>query len=227
VLPRGGSASVTLHLEPAPRVAVRAIADGRAASGARMRLVAGDVPNATLALVRNERPYLDDEVRRHLPATVQNGVADAAGEVVFTDHGDLVGARTVEAWSEDGSRYAIAAVPPGVAEVELRLEPAAKRHDAVLELALSARTQGLPVELVIAGRPEPRFVVEPRDNLSIRGLEPGRWRIEATWWGERVLRIESLEVRTETRIPVALPQGAVDGQDEDTWQRAGEEYPRG
>jgi len=42
-----------------------------------------------------------------------------------------------------------------------------------------------------------------------------------------VRREDALEIRGGTRLDVVLPPGAIEGQDEETWTRAGETFPGG
>ena len=52
------------------------------------------------------------------------------------------------------------------------------------------------------------------------GLAPGSWVLNARWNGEGLIRNQPVELKKEVTVPIALPSGAIDGQDEDTRKRA-------
>ncbi len=225
-LPAGGATQVTLEFRAAPRVHGRVVQDGRVVAGARVRLSAADVPRATLLQAGGTRAELDEEVRALLPSVSQASVTDNSGRFEFTSYEDISPYRLLEVVSADGSARATRAVGPGEVDVEIELTDRAQGQ-AELVLHLSERFQGLPVELVVASAPREPTVLAAAEPLVIDGLAPGLWRLDVTWWGETVRREDALEIRGGTRLDVVLPPGAIEGQDEETWTRAGETFPGG
>lgn len=223
-LASGGSERVALEFQVAPRVRGRVVAGGQVAQGARVRLLAADVPQALTDGTGQSRPHLDDEVRRPMPHASQEAVTDGAGRFEFTSFESVSPWRLLEVTGPDRKTRVRRAVGPGEGEIEVDLG-AAGGGNGSLVLALPNRFQGLPIELVVAGSPQEPQVLGPDDDLVVDGLERGRWALRVTWWGEPVHAEEDLTIAGPVERTLTLPAGAVLGQDEETWLRAGETYP--
>ena len=223
-LQSGGSERVALEFQVAPRILGRVVADGRVVQGARVRLQAADVPLALTDGTGLSRPHIDDEVRRPMPHAAQEAVTDGAGRFEFTSFESVSPWRLLEVTGPDGRSHARRAVGPGEVELEVELGVSAQGGGALV-LSLPARFQGLPVELVVASAPREPLVLAPDENLEVDGLERGRWNLRVTWWGDPVHTEPDLTIDGRVERELTLPPGAVLGQDEETWLRAGETYP--
>jgi hypothetical protein len=97
--------------------------------------------------------------------------------------------------------------------------------DSTLVVEFPGRTQGLPLEVVVNGAPQDPYVLGPESDLVVDSLLSGRWRLHITWHGEPVLEHHEVDLSGEETVRAALPIGAVEGQDEDAWRRAGRAWP--
>lgn len=92
-----------------------------------------------------------------------------------------------------------------------------------VSLDLAGRHQGVPVIASIGGAAQPEVILPARKPLVLRGLSAGTWRVRASWNGKPILGIEGEEFELDgdhTHV-IPTPEGAVQGQDEDTLLRAG------
>ena len=113
----------------------------------------------------------------------------------------------------------------GQYEVDLELREMETAR-ATLALDFQDRYQGLGIEVFVDGRPQDATVLPSDEELVIAPLREGTWRLKVDWHGEFIHAEDALELGDGTvRLDLALPEGAIHGQDEDTWTRAGKRYP--
>jgi len=219
----GQALVVQLPAEPAPELTGRVLQDGEPVAGAQVRFEAPNQVRATLGFLREPSHHLEAEVFPLLAPAFQECTTDPNGRFRFTAYRDVVPAALLTAIGPEGLR-ASKLVLADENDVELSLaefEPG----DATLVLALSERWQGLPVEVTANGVPfDPRVISASRD-LELRDLVAGSWRVSARWYTTPVLEERTLEIEDRTVLEVELPEEAVKGQDEETWRRAGREFP--
>jgi len=224
----GHENQVLLTLEPAPVLHGRVLAaDGSPAAGAFVRLEAPDRTRAMLDYFGQASwTFLEGAVQPVFPPALQETRADDQGRFRFTAYEDVAGTRFLEAQAADFRSWAGTAVRKGQREVELELR-AMELGDSSIELDFVDRWQGLPIELVLNGEPHDPVVLPPFEPFRIDRLLAGRWTIAVSWHAEGVLPEEAFTLRGVWSRSVRLPQEAVDGQDEETWRRAGKEFPFG
>lgn len=216
--------TLRFELEQAPALRGRVVdAEGLAVPDARVRLEAPDRAATTLGLLAMMPSDYELQFQPSFGPALSETVSDHQGGFVLTTWPDLVPSVYVVAESRDGRLRGGRAVRADAGEVELRLAPAQVGR-ARLEIDFGGRTQGLPVEVSINGELRPAVVLDVDQPLEIDGLAPGRWRLRARWNGELLMSgtghvdfdlVEGLERRT-----LVLPQGAIQGQDQDTLERA-------
>lgn len=223
-LQRGQTHDVRLALRAAAVIEGTVTRNGQLEAGARVRLSAADPVQATLLHLGQGAGFLEAEPRPLLPAVTAEAITGRDGRFRFTDFGELSPWRLLEAISADGRARATLGVPPGGGPIEVRLG-AEESGRARLVLDLPGRHQALPVELEVQGSPRGAFPVAPGRPLEIEGLVEGLWNLRVSWYGEELLSRTRLELSGETRLAVELPEGAIQGQDADTWRRAGHDGP--
>jgi hypothetical protein len=99
---------------------------------------------------------------------------------------------------------------------------------AALSLDFGGRHQGLPVVVSISGRPREEVTVPADEPLTIGGLATGSWRLKASWNGQLLSGAsgqQEFELDSDRTVSLALPPGAISGQDADTLLRAGRSLP--
>ncbi len=173
--------------------------------------------------------FLESEVIPTLPPAAQQAVADDMGRFVFSTWGELSSLRYLVAESPDGSLWGSAIVRAGEGEEpskDLRVVVApVSGGRAELRVDFPGRVQGVPVEVSVEGAPRDPRLVPVHDVLHIADLAEGTWRMRVEWHGEFVFGpdgYDEFELGPGGEVRrVQLPQGAIDGQDEDTLLRAG------
>lgn len=213
-----------LRLEPAPTLRGTVTRDGQLVQGARVELVAADPVRASTAHFRESELYLEADVFPQLPPARQVVETDAAGRFLMTRWQQTSAYRMVRATSADGTAWAMAAVGPTDESIDLALEPI-EEGGAAIRVALPGRHQAIPVQLIVSGKPRPIFELPPDRDLEVTDLREGTWRAKASWYVEKLLDEGPLEVDPSATVEVRLPEAALLGQDRDTWERAGKEYP--
>lgn len=213
--------AVAIHLAPAPRITGVVRWEGRTVAGARVRLEAPNPVRAMLGYFREPSYFLETGVLPLIPPAVQEVTTDGGGRFALTSWSELAPARWLEV-NGPGNAWAGRMVHEGDLELTIELEER-PRAEARLEVALPGRTQGLPVELVVGGAPSDPFVLAPHEDLRVESLVAGVWHLKASWNGELVREETALAVEGRTALTLELPAGAREGQDEETWRRAGRE----
>jgi hypothetical protein len=88
-------------------------------------------------------------------------------------------------------------------------------------IQMDGRIQPLPVEVRVNGAPRDPFVLPLGRDLRVGGLPEGSWQATVRWNEAMVIREQPLEIRGETRLFLALPEGAIVGQSAEERRRAG------
>ncbi len=215
---------VNIVLVPAPKLHGR-VTDARdlAVEGAEVVLEAPD-RTAAAAMHLALMPYdFETAYFPPLPPAIQRTASDRDGNFVLTAWAESAPSRYLSARSPDGKSWAGRVVRATDQKVDLRLMPY-ERGSARLLLEFPGRFQGLPVRLSVDGQTQPEVLLAVDEPLPIGGLPPGTWRVAARWHGEDLYGdpgFREVEVLVEERLELALPEGAIRGQDEDTLERAG------
>lgn len=222
-LQAGESASVTLHLAPAPQLAGTVVQGGRPVPGAHVRLEAPDRVQATLAAL-NVRDYLliESELFPNLPTAVQETVSDGSGQFWLTANEDVSTARYLVATSPDGKQSGGVVLHGGETNVSVELS-ASTAGDAELVVKTNTRYQALPLKITVDGAPRERTDLPPGQDLRIEGLTPGLWGLRVRWADETLVEDQVIEVKRSVTWSIVLPQGAIDGQDPEIRKRAGKQ----
>ena len=223
-LREGRNQSVALPLTPAPKIVGIVRKDGKPVAGARVHLEAPDRVRATLGYFREQSFFLESAVMPELPAAVQEVETDREGRFVLTAWSDVAQVRFLEAIGPDNKTWAGRLVHPEDEIVNLDLEEVKIANSSLL-IDFPGRWQGLPIEVLIDGQPFDPIVLPPLEELPIKDLRGGKWRMQITWNGDPILVEESFSITGATTREIVLPPEAIEGQNEEQWRRAGRAYP--
>ena len=215
--------ALSIDLKAAPLVTGVVTLAGKPLPGALVTLEAPDQVRANLGFLTQPSGYLETEVMPYLPPARQQTRTNQEGRYVLTDWSSVAGVRYLEARGPESS-WAGRLVRPGDERVDLALETV-ELGDSKVVVGFPGRHQGLPLEVVVNGAPKDPRVLSPFEDLGVESLLAGRWRLRITWNGEPVLEVPEFELRGEKEFQAELPPGAVDGQDEEAWRRAGRDWP--
>lgn len=218
----GVERALELRFEPAAVIeGVVTSPGGDPLENVAVRVEAPDRVGAMLNHVGQPLAFLETEVFPTMPAMLEVARTDFSGRYRVTAWERAAPTRYLIAESADGTLTASRVVRAADRRVDLQLAPR-EVELATLSIDLPGRFQAVPVETTINGVPFPEQMVAATEPLTIDNLEPGVWRLRVTWNGEAATQ-GSTQVRVEKRTShsVKLPQGAIDGQDEDTLRRAG------
>jgi hypothetical protein len=214
---------VSINLQAAPLVTGVVTLDGQPLPGALVTLEAPDQVRANLGFLTQPSSYLEYEVMPYLPPARQSVRTNQEGRFVLTDFSGVADVRYLEARGPNSS-WAGQLVKPGDERVDLVLK-SVELGDSEVVIDFPGRQQGLPLEIVVNGAPKDPRVLPPFENLSVGSLLAGRWRLRITWNGELVLEVPDFKLKGEQDFDADLPPGAILGQDEDAWRRAGRDWP--
>jgi hypothetical protein len=161
---------------------------------------------------------------------VQETTTDSYGRYVLSAWSAVAPAHYLTAESPDGKLWAgqVVKAPKkgevqGDLEIDLTLAPI-QGGSGRLTIEFPGRVQGVPVEVSIDGLPLDPGVVPLGEPLVLEDLAEGLWRLSARWNGKPILGgigYVEIELRGEARHALALPPGAIHGQDDETLVRAG------
>jgi hypothetical protein len=212
-----------VRFEPGPAVTGVVVDEqGRKLEGARVVCEAPDRIGAAHQYLA-KMPY-ETSVEILPPLPVGSGEVRTAfnGEFTLSSWPRLGGMRYLWAQSADGKRWGGRAIPTdSSAPIELVIKPIESGKWSV-SLDLAERSQGVPVIASIGGAAQPEVILPARKPLVLRGLAAGTWRIRASWNGQPLLGDgQDFELDGDHTHVIPLPQGAIEGQDEDTLLRAG------
>jgi hypothetical protein len=224
----GDLRDIEINLEPAPTIVGRVLQDDAPVFGATVRLEAPDRVRATLGYFTEASYFLETAVLPNLPPGFQEVKTDREGRFTLSAWTDVSPVRYIEARAPGGGGWTGRFVQPDDSEVVLQLKEV-DLGDAQLSFEFPGRHQGLPVELWIRGSPSPARVVPADQELEVRDLVAGLWRVRASWHGQTVLPDEEIVIEGSQTKEILLPPEAIEGQDEEAWRRAGrgDEYPGG
>lgn len=214
---------VSIDLRAGPLVTGVVTLDDKPLPGALVTLEAPDQVRANLGFLTQPSGYLEAEVMTYLPPARQTTRTNQEGRFVLSDWSAVAGVRYLEARGPDSS-WAGRLVRPGDERVDLALE-SVELGDSKVIVSFPGRHQGLPLEVVVNGAPKDPRVLSPFEDLAIESLLAGRWRLRLTWYGEPVLEVPEFQLRGESEFQAELPVGAIEGQDEEAWRRAGRDWP--
>lgn len=217
---------VEVEMKPAPELVGRVLDDdGNPAPGARVRLEAPDRVAATLSYFGAMPWYLEAFVVPTLPVAQQEVVTDDQGRFRLSAWSRTAPTRYLQAWSRASDGWACRLVGPDEGQVELRLGPP-PAGEAELALDFPNRFQGLPLAVRVNGRPLVEQVLPPHEPLVLSKLTDGTWSLRAAWNGQTIFEDPGFELAQRVERSIALPEGAVLGQDEETQRRAGKPWNR-
>jgi len=217
----GKRESLDFGLEPAPIVTGVVTDGGAPAENAIVRLEAPDRTAAMLSVFgESSYLFLESDVLPDLPPAMQEGTTNAKGEYQLSAGEDVAAVRYLTALSRDGKRVAHAVLKTGDVRADLALAPA-QGGAGELAIQMRDRIQPLPVEVTVEGTPRDPFTLAPGRDLRIADLPEGSWLVTVRWNDAVLTKDQPLEIAGETRLFVALPEGAIVGQDEETRRRAG------
>jgi hypothetical protein len=214
---------VSIRLQAAPTLTGIVTWRDAPLPGAEVVLQAPDQVRANLGFLGQPSYYLEHEVMPYLPPAQQSVRTDAEGRYRLTAWSDVSAVRYLEARGPLGS-WAGRLVRADEERADLELK-SVELGDSTLVVEFPGRTQGLPMEVSVNGAPQDPYVLDPDADLVVDSLLAGRWRLRITWNGEPVLERHELRLVGEETVTAALPRGAVEGQDEETWRRAGRPWP--
>lgn len=213
-----------VRFEPGPSVeGVVVDEQGRRMEGARVVCEAADRLAAQHQYLAKTPFETGAEILAPMPMGSGEVRTGHNGEFVLSTWPKFGGLRYLWAQSADGRRWggrAVSTTEPG--RIELVVKPVESGQWSV-SLDLAGRHQGVPVIASIGGAAQPEVILPARKPLVLRGLSAGTWRVRASWNGKPILGIEGEEFELDgdhTHV-IPTPEGAVQGQDEDTLLRAG------
>jgi protocatechuate 3,4-dioxygenase beta subunit len=212
---------VELNMEPTARLSGTVTdEDGQPVAGARVALEAPDRMGAALAYFGKLPTFLESAAVPQIAVGRQETVTDERGKYVLSAHDRFAPTRYLQAWSPSGDTWACRLVGTGEELVDLELGPV-EEGDATLAVDFQRRFQGLPFEVQVNGRPAHAGVLPPDRPLVLANLSEGLWRLEVRWNGKTFFTEERLELDGRVERALVPPEGAIDGQDEETRARAG------
>ncbi|MFT6831842.1 MAG: hypothetical protein ACJAZN_002010 [Planctomycetota bacterium] len=217
----GRANAVAIDLKPAPTFQGVVMDDGEPAGGARVEIEASDRSQATSRAMKQKGPYFAMEmVVPTVPAAYSETVTDAKGQFFFTNLPGLITTYYATATSRDGKKRGVTVIAPGEQSLFIQLKKI-EEDAGTLEVELPGRFQGLPVEVMINGKPADPFMLRPGMPLLLEDLPTGHWDVRAKWRGAEVIPRQVIQIGTEPAVVEgSLPGGAVQGQTEDERSRA-------
>lgn len=218
-----GEFPLSIHLQPAPRITGVVTYAGRTVAGAKVRLEAPNAVRAMLSFFREPSYFLETGVLPLIPPAVQEVETDQGGHFALTSWSDLSPVRWLEVRGAGGA-WAGRLVRSAEEHLEIELADA-ELAGGELTVVLPGRTQGLPIELLVNGAPTDPFVLSPREDLVVESLLAGLWRFKASWHGTPVHEDPRLAIEGSSTLVLTLPPEAIEGQDPETWRRAGRDAP--
>lgn len=222
----GRTSSLEVRMAQAESLSGVVMLNGEPALGAEVILEAPDRVDATARFLRKPTTYLERDIVPPLPPAVQRVTTDGTGRFELSAWESSAERRYLTATGKDGRTWAGRVVRKGERELDLALEPAVA-GDSLLALVLPDRTQGIVFQTVVNGETRPPGFARADEDVLVDGLVDGEWNLVVRWHGAVLRREEGLQLRGDAEREVLLPRDAIEGQDEDTWQRAGrgDEWP--
>ncbi len=218
----GMTTELVLHFDAASVLTGKVVdAEGKSVEGAEVKLEAPDQTVAMLNSVGQASAFLECEVLPSFPCSLQTAVTGFDGRFTFSAYERAAPSRYLSAKGPGDKGFAIRIVKSTDGEIELKLAPKSATL-AKFSIEFPGRTQGLPVDCTINGVPQLEQIIGSNAPLLIENLPEGIWRLSAKWNGDPLFATPpQLQIRGAMSYPITLPKGAIEGQDEDTLQRAG------
>lgn len=217
-----------VRFEPGPSVQGVVIdEEGRRVERARVVCEAPDRLAATHQYLQRTQFETMAEILPPLPMGAGEVITNFNGEFQLSTWPGFGAMRYLWAESADGKRWGGRAIATdGTTPIELVVKPVADGQWSV-SLDFPGRHQGVPVIASVSGAARPEVIVPEGDPLVIKGLAAGSWRIRASWNGKPIFGPEgqTFDLDGDHLHSVPLPEGAIEGQDEDTLLRAGRLSP--
>jgi hypothetical protein len=222
----GDKRTLNMELRSTTKLTGVVMQDGLPVPGAKVTLEAPDQVQASLSFYRQPSVFLESAVLPPIPVSKQDVTAGPDGRFTLTAWSSIAPTRYLSAATMGGEAVGMMLVHAEDEDVTLELHPVSSGAGSIA-LELSDRFQGLPIKWRLNGEPGEPFVLPPLEELRFEGLREGVWRVRAMWYTDELLERDDFEVRDGGVANgfAELPEGAVVGQDKETWIRAGKEYP--
>jgi hypothetical protein len=209
-LKAGRLTKTVLHLEPAPMLKGRVSLDGEPVSRALVKLEAPDQVQTTLSTFGQPAGFLEVGVFPNLPTSVQAVWSDPAGRFTFSSNEQISPIRYITAEGPDGDTWAGEIVRRGTREVELKLKEIPP-DECVIEFQMEGRKLTLPVQVTVEGAPRVAVSLPADQEFRVEELAKGRWKVNARWNSQPLLRDVILDLDDETALFIPLPEAAKSG----------------
>ena len=206
----GRLTTTTRHLAPAPMLKGRGLLKGEPASRALVKLEAPDQVQATLAPFGQPPGFLEVGVFPHLPTSVQAVWSDPSGRFTFSSNEQASPIRYITAEGPNGKTWAGQIVRRGTREVELELKEVPP-DDCVIEFQMEGRELVLPVQVTVDGAPRVTVSLPVDREFRVDELAKGRWKVNARWNSQPLLRDVIVDLEDETALLIPLPEAAKSG----------------
>jgi len=202
----GGTAQVTLGLEPGPRIHGLVRLNGQPVQHAEVTLEAADRLGATLAAFgASNEFFVETEILPDAPPAFQRAFSDAAGSYEVSSWESVARERYLVARYDNGRQVASKFLKGGESEVNLDLHPSGG-GDGLLRIVLGERQKDLPVRVTINGEPRPPETLPAGQDLRVGELNRGRWKLSLRYNGATLAAGKEVEVGAETALPIELPK---------------------
>jgi hypothetical protein len=209
-LKAGRLTKTVLHLEPAPMLKGRVTLNGEPVSRALVKLEAPDQVQTTLSTFGQPPGFLEVGVFPNLPTSVQTAWSDPAGRFTFSSNEQISPIRYITAEGPDGNTWAGKVVRRGTHDVELKLKKAVP-DECVIEFQMEGRKLALPVQVTVDGAPRVAVSLPADQAFRVEELAKGRWKVNARWNSQPLLRDVILDLVDETALLIPLPEAAKSG----------------
>ena len=199
-----------LHLEPTPTLKGRVLRNGEPVERALVKLESPDQVQTTLATFGQPLGFLEVGVFPNLPTSVQAAWSDESGRFTFSANEQLSPTRYLTAEGPDKEMWVGKVVHRGEREVELVLDVRAP-DECVLEFQMAGRELALPVQVVIDGVPRASVSLPIDQEFRVEELAKGRWKVNARWNSQPLLKDVLVDLEDETALLISLPKAAMLG----------------
>ena len=83
--------------------------------------------------------------------------------------------------------------------------------DSVIEFQMEGRELALPVQVSVEGQPRVAVSLPADQDFRVEELAKGRWRVNARWNSQPLLRDVVIDLEDETALLIPLPDAAKSG----------------
>jgi hypothetical protein len=204
-LDAGGTAEVTLDLEPAPAIHGIVRLDGQPVQRAEVSLEASDRLMATLAAFGAPNEFfVESEILPDAPPAFQRTFSDGAGAFDLSSWEGVCRERYLIARYDNGRQVASKLLKGGETEVILDLHPSSA-GDGLLRLVLGQLERDTPVRITVNGEPRPLQTLPAGQDLRVGELNRGRWKLALRFNGALIVADKEVEIGAETALPIQMP----------------------